>query len=219
MRAGKLGRAGLGRRDDHFDRLVRKRVDARVVHDVVLAREAGGVPLPEDAHDPTASSSISRRSRAEGQRSPRMCSFRFSPVPTPRKKRPGISDAAVAAACATIAGWMRMVGQVTPVPTRSFSVDAAMPRARSIRTGSALPVDPRVEVVRDQRVREPGLLSARACAHEIEGSDAPRSRWHTRGSFGVRQYPAADGIKPGSGSSQTACSEIVRPTPRCGCRR
>jgi len=45
-----------------------------------------------------------------------------SPVPTPRKKRPGIIAAEVAAACATIAEWMRTVGHVTPVPSRSRSV-------------------------------------------------------------------------------------------------
>src|SRR2546421_145500 len=40
---------------------------------------------------------MSRRTSAGGQRSPRMCSFRFSPVPTPRKKRPSsISDAVAA---------------------------------------------------------------------------------------------------------------------------
>ncbi len=70
----------------------------------------------------TASSSISIRSSGAGQRSPRTCSFRFSPVPTPRKKRPGIIAAEVAAAWATIAGCIRMIGAVTPVPSRSRSV-------------------------------------------------------------------------------------------------
>ena len=70
----------------------------------------------------TASSSISSRSSWLGQRSPRMCSFRFSPVPTPRKNRPGMSAALVAAACATIAGWNLTSGQVTPVPTASERV-------------------------------------------------------------------------------------------------
>jgi hypothetical protein len=46
-----------------------------------------------------------------------MCSLRFSPVPTPRKKRPGISAAVVAAAWATMAGWILTVGHVTAVPT------------------------------------------------------------------------------------------------------
>jgi hypothetical protein len=48
-------------------------------------------------------------------------------VATPRKKRPGTIAALVAAAWATIAGWMRIVGQVTPVPRRSRSVAPAMP--------------------------------------------------------------------------------------------
>ena len=69
-----------------------------------------------------ASSSISSRSSGNGQRAPVTCSFRFSPVPTPRKKRPGASVAQVAAAWATIAGWTRIVGQVTPVPIRNRSV-------------------------------------------------------------------------------------------------
>ena len=36
-----------------------------------------------------ASSRRSWRTSVSGQRSPRMCSLRFSPLPTPRKKRPG----------------------------------------------------------------------------------------------------------------------------------
>ena len=67
----------------------------------------------------TASASISRRTSTGGHLAPVTCSFRFSPVPTPRKKRPGIMAATVAAACATIAGWVRMIGHVTPVPTVS----------------------------------------------------------------------------------------------------
>lgn len=56
-----------------------------------------------------------------------MCSFRFSPVPTRRKNRPGIIPAAVAAACAMIAGWIRLTGAVTPVPSCSSSVARAIP--------------------------------------------------------------------------------------------
>src|SRR3954470_290614 len=54
-----------------------------------------------------------------------MCSFRFSPVPTPSEKRPGIWLAAVAAAWATIAGGIRVVGQVPPVISASRSVACA----------------------------------------------------------------------------------------------
>ena len=43
-------------------------------------------------------------------------------MPTPRKKRPGIRHAEVAAACATIAGWIRISGQVTPVASRRLVV-------------------------------------------------------------------------------------------------
>jgi hypothetical protein len=74
----------------------------------------------------TASSIISRRISTVGQRSPSTCSFSASPVPTPKKNRPGIMAADVAAAWARIAGWIRMIGQVTPMPRRSRSVVAAM---------------------------------------------------------------------------------------------
>ena len=47
-------------------------------------------------------------------------------MPTPRKNRPGSRAAQVAAAWATMAGWIRTVGQVTAVPTRSRSVDEAI---------------------------------------------------------------------------------------------
>ncbi len=73
-----------------------------------------------------ASSSISRRTPGGGQPAPTTCSFRFSPVPTPRKKRPGIKRAAVAAAWATTAGCWRMIGHVTPVPIRIRDVACAM---------------------------------------------------------------------------------------------
>lgn len=46
-----------------------------------------------------------------------MCSLRASPVPTPRRNRPSDITAAVADACATTAGCVRTVGQVTAVPT------------------------------------------------------------------------------------------------------
>src|SRR3954471_20158477 len=74
-----------------------------------------------------ASSSISRRTSASGQCSPRMCSLSASPLPTPRLKRPSSMTALVAAAWATTAGWMRRVGQVTPVVTPSPVVAAIAP--------------------------------------------------------------------------------------------
>ena len=46
-----------------------------------------------------------------------MCSLSASPLPTPNVKRPSSRTALVAAAWASTAGWMRTVGQVTPVPT------------------------------------------------------------------------------------------------------
>ena len=75
----------------------------------------------------TASSSRSSRSSGVGHLPPSTCSLRFSPVPTPRKNRPSIITALVAAAWATIAGWMRMIGAVTPVPSLRRSVACAIP--------------------------------------------------------------------------------------------
>ena len=68
---------------------------------------------------------MSLRIPLDGQRSPRMCSFSASPMPTPRKNRPGIIEATVAAACAMTAGWIRVVGQVTAVPISTLSVASA----------------------------------------------------------------------------------------------
>ena len=64
-----------------------------------------------------ASSSISSRTSASGQPSPRMCSLSASPLPTPSAKRPSSRTDDVAAAWAMIAGWIRTVGQVTAVVT------------------------------------------------------------------------------------------------------
>jgi len=98
-----------------------------LLHGVVLAAQRDLLATPELGITSTASSSISSRSHASGQRAPVTCSLRFSPVPTPRKKRPGIIAATVAAAWATIAGWIRISGQVTPVPIRIVSVACAIP--------------------------------------------------------------------------------------------
>ena len=54
-----------------------------------------------------------------------MCSLSASPLPRPRANRPSSRTALVAAAWATIAGWMRTVGHVTAVVT-CISVACAM---------------------------------------------------------------------------------------------
>lgn len=53
----------------------------------------------------TASSSISSRTCAAGRPAPTMCSFRFSPEPSPRRNLPSERSCMVAAFCATTAGW------------------------------------------------------------------------------------------------------------------
>ena len=52
----------------------------------------------------TASSSIWWRTPTIGHRPPTMCSFRFSPAPSPRVNRPSDNSCMVAAFCATTAG-------------------------------------------------------------------------------------------------------------------
>ncbi|CAM5416151.1 hypothetical protein SGLAM104S_06932 [Streptomyces glaucescens] len=74
-----------------------------------------------------ASSSISSRTSAGGQAWPRMCSLRASPEPTPSRKRPFVITALVAAACATTAGWIRTVGQVTAVSIGSDTACESAP--------------------------------------------------------------------------------------------
>ena len=56
-----------------------------------------------------------------------MCSLSASPLPTPKTKRPSSWTAAVAAACAMIAGWIRMVGHVTAVDTGSDVTSESAP--------------------------------------------------------------------------------------------
>lgn len=43
-----------------------------------------------------------------------------------RNSRSGSIDATVAVACATLTGWILMVGEVTPTPTSTDSVSRAM---------------------------------------------------------------------------------------------
>ncbi len=53
--------------------------------------------------------------------------MRASPEPTPSRKRPFVMTAEVAAACATTAGWIRTVGQVTAVSTGSDTASEIAP--------------------------------------------------------------------------------------------
>ena len=115
----------------------------------------------------TASSSISRRTSASGQRSPRMCSLSASPLPTPRVKRPSSRRALVAAAWATIAGWMRTVGQVTPVVDRQVGGLRDRADHRPHERAVALLVVPRVVVVGDPQRVEAGLLGAAGQVDEL----------------------------------------------------
>lgn len=53
--------------------------------------------------------------------------MRASPLPRPSRKRPSVITAVVAAACATTAGWIRTVGQVTAVPRGSDTASESAP--------------------------------------------------------------------------------------------
>jgi hypothetical protein len=65
----------------------------------------------------SASSMRAICSPAEGQSIPQGDSLSASPEPTPRNARPGQSSSTVATNWATVAGWCRNTGAVTPVPS------------------------------------------------------------------------------------------------------
>ncbi len=81
----------LGAADGDVDRrrLVGKREDARVVDAVVLALVRVEPPDQSARMISIASSSVSWRMWTGGQPRPPTCPFRFSPAPTPRRKRAG----------------------------------------------------------------------------------------------------------------------------------
>src|SRR5215510_2916860 len=131
-----------------------------------------------------------------------MCSFRFSPVPTPRKKRPGIMAAAVAAACATMAGCTR-IGGMHPHRRAGHRRPEPEPcggepdRADHAPHERALPlsIDPRVEMIGHHGEAESVLLRHAGEPHQLvraglfarelvtnlhQGIPAPRPRPVTR---------------------------------------
>ncbi len=63
-----------------------------------------------------------------------------SPVPTPRKTRPGARFAMVANACASTDGWKRIVGVETLVPSRARVVVAASAPSHGSAAGAWPPV-------------------------------------------------------------------------------
>ena len=114
---------------------------------------------------------MSCRTPTDGHGSPRMCSLRASPLPTPSTKRPSSCTAAVAAAWAMIAGWMRTVGQVTPVVTGSDVDLRQRPDHAPHERALALRVVPRVEVVGDPQPLEAGLLGAAGLVDQLRGTE------------------------------------------------
>ena len=122
-----------------------------------------------------ASSSMSRRASADGHGSPRMCSFSASPLPTPSTNRPSSSTAAVAAAWATIAGWMRTSGRSPPCVIGSGSPATGAEHAPD-EGALALLVVPRVEVVGDPQRLEAGLLGAPSLVEQLAGPNSSLDR-------------------------------------------
>jgi hypothetical protein len=102
--------------------------------------------------------------------------LRFSPVPTPRKNRPGIISVTVAAAWATIAGWILISGQVTAVPTRIWLVAPAIAPSRTRRTGYCPAATSMDGMVGDRRERETGLFRGAREVHEVLGKVVPAGR-------------------------------------------
>ena len=91
-------------------------------------------------------------------------------MPTPSRNRPGIMVAVVAAACAMIAGCVRISGHVTAVAHGIASVTSAnAPSTRPHERALPLLVVPGVEVVRDPAGLEAGLLGAPGAADELGG--------------------------------------------------
>ena len=164
MRPASSAAFGAAGGDVDRRRLVGQRVEARVLDRVVAAAVADEPALPEPRASPRPPPPASPAARpALGQRSPRMCSLRFSPVPTPRKKRPGISAARGRGG----------LGDDRRVDPHRRAGDAGAERSRSVACAiaaehahtnglCALLVDPGVEVVGDEREGEARLLGARA---------------------------------------------------------
>ena len=149
-------------------RLVEGRVEAGFLDRVVAAVMALVGPCQRSRMTSMASASISTARILGPAVAQDVLVEVLAPVPTPRKNRPGISAAAVAEACAMIAGCVRMVRRVTPVPSRSVSVAWAVSADDRPDEGAlSLTVDPGMEVIRDERVREPALLGGGRAADEI----------------------------------------------------
>ena len=150
----------------------------------------------------TASSSMSRRMSVSGQPSPRMCSLRFSPLPTPKRNRPSRSSDAVAVAWARTAGWMRTVGHVTAGGDGDRRVGRRRwHRSRPTRTGE-WPCSSTQGWKWSEMSRSvhPAASARTACCDELLGVRTPRSRGSSRSPWwppcrsGVgRPYPASSG--------------------------
>lgn len=118
----------------------------------------------------TASSSISRRTGASGQRSPSMCSFRFSPEPTPQREAALQHDSCGCGGMGDHGGMNANSGtghpghDVNPV-SRLCDTSEGRPHERAMTLGG----DPRMEVVRDRREAEPRLLCPPRIIHQLLG--------------------------------------------------
>ena len=139
-----------------------------------------------------------------------MCSLSASPLPTPRLKRPSSSTALVAAAWAMIAGWMRTVGQVTPVVTGRSVACASAPITDHTNGAVALLVVPRVVVVGDPQRVEAGLpRRGLACSTSSRGREL-LAREEVADLHGRRRYPGSAGWHAADASEAGQRAERVR---------
>ena len=89
---------------------------------------------------------------------------------------PSSITAVVAAAWAMIAGWMRIVGQVTAVVTGSCMACDSAPITLPHERALPLLVVPRMEVVVDPQRLEPARSAARACSTSSRGAYSSQDR-------------------------------------------
>ena len=113
--------------DEDVDAAVRDVVDAGVVDGVVLAAVRLLAALPEEPEDADRFLEHLEALVRERPAAAEHVLVEVLAAADSEEEAAGIMQPTVAAACATIAGWMRIRGQVTPVPTRIVVVACAMP--------------------------------------------------------------------------------------------
>lgn len=98
-------------------------------------------------------------------------------MPTPRVNRPSPSSTAdVAAACATIAGWVRTVGQVTAVVTGRSHTWATAPIIDQTKGDCPCAMVHGWKWSLIQRLSKPARSASRACSSSSSGAYSSQER-------------------------------------------